>query len=86
MARREQFLYPYGIFYDLNVTNNPNPDTHDIVIYSSVRGEGRAIGSLLGIFVSKMPIERPMGFVLPCLRAQTPDFEKKYSGRFVPFG
>ena len=85
MVAVEQFIYLYGVFYDPDRTSCPSPSTHDVIVYTNTRNETRTIETVLGIFSTARPLAHVEGGGFVCRREQMPDFEKRYSGRFVPF-
>ena len=79
----KQLMYPYGKFYDADLEKQPGEGNYDVIVYHNIEGESRVIGSLEGIFVSSIAVAGQNPLVT---RDEMQEFEKKYKGRFIPFG
>ncbi|MBI3623094.1 hypothetical protein HY212_03385 [Candidatus Pacearchaeota archaeon] len=82
----EENIFLYGKSYYID---RPRPQEQgDIIIYQEVNpNEGRAIGSLEGIFVSGVNPTKifPTGQNRSVVRGEMDQFAEEYGGRFIPF-
>ena len=87
-TKQTKYIFSYGKFYDSNKEQFPSADGHyDVVVYITKEGVERKIDSLEGVFIStEHPmLDVPFGNLL-VRRDQMEEYEKKYKGKFIPFG